>query len=257
MENEVSDVVENGQDDSDFAAGIAGDDQTTAPASTPEPEQKEEAPQPKFAQITEDQWKELTAKATAIDEIKAESKRQFDSLNGNLGGMKQLVESLKSQRGQLTSAQLKRTTEEFPELAKLLQEDLAEAATGGINGDEIERRAQAIVAQELPKHIVQFETKLLRSYHRDWVQVVNSPEFLAWQGTLPAEEQSKFLASTDGEYIADKITEFKESRAKPKPAPQPSSRTKRLEAAVQPRGTMGQAPSSSEDDDFLAGLRSG
>ncbi len=277
MTTDTSDALEQAVDahdeaDGDFDAGFEGLEQTTTPANGLEkPDQvNQESPlaadealqSPKLAQITEEQFQALMRKADEVDQIRSDSKRQIDTLAGHLGGMKQLVDSLKQQRGPLTAGQLKRVSQDYPELAKALQEDLREF--GGASGQpfdmaEVARRAQAIVAQELPKELVKQEVKILRLYHRDWVDVVRSQDFSDWSRTLSPADQQR-LAGNDGEFIADKISEFK-ARPKPQAAKQKSvaynTRQRRLEVAVSPKGAGGHAPASAAEDDFEAGFRAG
>ena len=267
VENTENTDVDTPQDDGneDFDSGFTNAEATTPPpqaqdnpaeeaevTATPEPEP------PKLAQVTEEQFQQLLSKASEIDQIKADSKRQIDTLAGHLGGMKQLVDRLQTQRQQLTPGKLTRLAAEFPELGKLLEEDLGEAlgAGQGIDPGEIDKRAQAIVSAELPKLVVQMETKLLRLQHRDWVDVVRSPEFKAWELTLPPAEQAELKSSNDGEFIADKITQFKGTKTSKAPAPG-ASRQRRLEAAVTPRGTGGHATASTDEDEFNSGFKTG
>ncbi len=293
------------EQNSDFEAGFSGTPQTKTPEDKPVDEaltaaqtattqstsqdqgkteagDQPKADAPKLAQITEDQFKSLLAKAESVDQLRAESKRQIDTLAGHLGGMKQIVEGLKQQRSKLTAGQLKRVAAEYPDLAKLLEEDLGESAsvateTQQVDQSEIDRRVQEGTAKEVAKSVVALETKILRLHHKDWADVVVSQGFLDWQKTLPPEDQTKLLTSTDGEYIADRITEFKEkvkadqeaarlraeAEAKARAdtargSAKPSGRQKLLEAAVQPRGSGGHptGDAKSEDDEFLAGFNS-
>lgn len=280
IENEVTEDSELDYDgaDDDFASGVTQQEPTVtatpdtpeAGTTEPEPTPEPEPPAPKPANITEQDWAELQSKATAIDEIKAESQRKFDTLAGNLGGMKQLIEQLRQRGGvKLSPGQLKRTAAEFPELEAMLTEDLNEVLSApnqaAIDPEEIDKRARALMDAELPKVVAAMEKKILRSYHRDWVDVVRSKEFQDWEATLPQAERDQLKTSTDGEYIADKITEFKEAaKAKAKAAadaaakqPRSNARQARIESAVAPRGTGGHAEAPSEDDDYLAGVRSG
>ena len=245
-----------------FAAGFGDDDekQTPTPAAEvaqPVEEAKEPEPEaPKFAQITETQFNDLMAKVAQIDD----GKRQIDTLSGHLGGMKQVVEGLKQQRKALSPGQFKRVSAEYPELAEALQGDLSELAGG--DPVDIEQRVESAVDARVSAKAVEFETKLLRFYHRDWDKVVVSQDFNAWKATLPADERIKLDHSNDGEYIADRLTEFKAVKAaKDKTATEAAakaqtsnSRQKRLEAAVPPRGTGGHsAGSSGVPNDFQAG----
>lgn len=249
-----------------FAAGFDDDEdkQTPPPAAESQPPAveppKEEpvAEPPKYAQITEDQFNDLMAKVSQIDE----GKRQIDTLSGHLGGMKQVVEGLKQQRKTLSAGQLTRVTAEFPELAEALKGDLSEIAGPGVDPVEIEKRVDSVVEARMAVKAVEFETKLLRFYHRDWEAVVASNDFTAWKNQLPEAERTKLNTSNDGEYIADKLTEFKAAKAaKDKADAEAAAKAKssdkrqqRLEAAVPPRGTGGHTPSrSGVPSDFQAG----
>lgn len=268
-------------DDSDFDAGFDGKEQTTTPVATESGEalaedapaptaQAEPEPAPKLAQITEDQFKALMAKADEVDQIRSDSKRQIDTLAGHLGGMKQLVEGLKQQRATLTPGQLKRVSAEFPDLGKLLEEDLGELAgtqSHAVDPAEIDRRAQAIVAQELAKAEVKGEIKFLARQHKDWVDVVKGQEFIDWSRTLSPDDQTKLMGN-DGEFIADRITDFKADKAakakaaqeaadKAKSQKPSTNRQQRLEAAVPPKGAGGHAPAPAEEDEFEVGFKTG
>lgn len=249
-----------------FAAGFEDDEdkQTPTPAAEATPpaaeEKKDEPPQPapKYAQITEDQLNELMAKASQFDE----SRRQIDTLAGHIGGVKQVVESLKQQRKSLSAGQLKRVAAEFPELAEALQSDLSEMGGASVDPAEIDKRVESVVESRMAAKAVEFETKILRFYHRDWDQVVVSNDFLAWKAQLPEAERTKLDSSNDGEYIASHLTAFKAAQAAKKEAADKAAaaskasdnRQKRLEAAVPPRGSGGQPPSrSTANNDFQAG----
>ena len=245
----------------DFNAGFDGGDADQV--ASPEPEAAEAAEEaPKTASITEQDWNELRSKATAIDEIKADSQRKFDNLAGNIGGLKQVIERLQTRSGmKLSPGQLKRTAAEFPELEAMLTEDLNEILSapqqGSYSPEEIDQRAKALMDVELPKMAVALEKKLLRSYHRDWVDVLRSDDFKAWQLTIPPDENAKLMSSVDGEFIADKITEFKDAvkaKAAVKPSPARSARQTRIEAAIPAKGSGGHAPAPSDEDEFNAGF---
>lgn len=280
MENELP-------EDDEFNAGFTEEDSgpTTTPVPTDtepagqvaEPERKPNpepaASEPKYVQITEDELQRLRAGVTAIDEIKADSKRQFDAAFGKIGGMQQLVDQLKSQTpsGQaveITEEDFSELKAEWPEMADLslkgFQRVLSKlkgtgTPTATIDVDKIvaERVAPEIerVRNEYRSEITELR---LRTHHKDWNQVINSQEFMAWEKTLPQEERQKFLSSSDPEYVAEVITKFKDARqAATSKSKTNSTRQELIEAAVNPRGTGGHAPAPSEDDEFDAGFKSG
>lgn len=274
QEQEVTEQVDavetadtTAQDEAAFNAGFDDGEQTTTPDATtveagaePEPTPKEPEP-PKLAQITEEQFQSLMKAASDVDEIRRDSKSKIDVLSGHLGGLKQKLEQLQQGRSKLSAGQLKRVNAEFPELGALLEQDLGEAFTGGsqIDPEEIDKKVQERVAEK----VVPMEKKLLRLYHRDWEDVVRSKDFMDWQKTLPPAEEQKFLASNDGEYIADVITSFKDFKAKQAtptqtpPKPDGANRQRLLAAAAQPKGTGGHATGPSDEDDFMAGYKNG
>ena len=270
---EVTEEVEttSEQDAAAFNAGFDGGEQTTTPDSaTVETGADDAGPsdppaeQPKFAQITEEQFQTLMKAASDVDQIRQDSKNKIDVLSGHVGGLKQKLEQLQQTRNKLTPGQLKRVNAELPELGKLLEEDLGEALTGGssqFDPEEIDRRVQKGVTEK----VLPMEKKLLRLYHRDWEDVVRSDEFKAWQTTMPADKQAEFLASIDGEYIADVITDYKTFKAKqatPTPTPTPvkqdgANRQRLLAAAAQPKGSGGHAGGPTDEDQFIAGFKNG
>ena len=236
-----------------FAAGF-DDEQTPTPVSVEtKPEVTPEPEAPKLAQITEAQFSDLLAKASMVDE----SRRQIDTLSGHLGGMKQVMEGLRKERKQLTPGQLTRVTANFPELAEDLQADLADL-TGApqVDPEEFGRRVSTEVESKMAVKSVEFEAKLLRFYHRDWKEVASSKDFQDWKSTLPEGERNTLNNSNDGEFIADKLTEFKSLRAKASDTAKSKSsdsRQRRLEAAVSPKGTGAAAASPRATSDFQAG----
>ena len=267
----IDEVVEQAQSAEDgakaFSASFEDDEQTTTPASAQtaeaKAEPKAEPEAPKFAQVTEAQLTDLLAKAALVDE----SRRQIDTLNGNLGGMKQVVEGLRKERKTLTPGQLKRVTAEYPELAEALQADLADLS-GGPDAEEFGKRVSAEFETRMAPAVVAFETKLLRFYHRDWQQVVAAKDFKDWKASLPEGDRVALDNSNDGEFIADKLTEFKDARAKrAKEAADATAKTtaealknkssdsrqRRLEAAVPPKGTGGNTTPTKATSDFQAG----
>lgn len=255
------------QDEAAFNAGFDDGEQTTTPDTTtveagaePEPTPKEPEP-PKLAQITEEQFQSLMKAASDVDEIRRDSKSKIDALSGHIGGLKQKLEQLQQGRSKMTPGQLKRVNAEFPELGKLLEEDLGETFTGGsqIDPEEIDKKVQARVAEQ----VVPLQKTILHLYHRDWNEVVTSKDFMDWQKTLPADEEQKFLASNDGAYIAGVITSFKDFKAKQAtptqtpPKPDGANRQRLLAAAAQPKGTGGHATGPTAEDEFMAGFTSG
>ena len=260
-----------------FASGFDGDEeQTTTPApSAKEPEPKPEAkpevkpdetPAPKLAQITEEQFADLMAKASRFDE----SRRQIDTLSGHIGGMKQVVEGLKAERKTLTPGQLKRVATEFPELAEALQADLGEMAGAAVDPKVIEQIVETRVAATRQEAIDSTLDAIFDG--EDWHEQVKSSDYQAWIAKQPVEV--KKLAESDSlRDAARHLRLFKAGRQAEQQARQAAekaaadaaaaaakkqsgdTRRQRLEAAVPPRGNAGvhSGANNTARDDFSAG----
>lgn len=254
--------MEDDQVADDFAEGFEGT--ASAPTEKPDPEAVvvAEPEAPRLAQITEDQYQQLLAKATAIDEIKAAQEKQFGTAFGKIGGIERVINQLQAatQSGEvveISEDDFEEMRAEFPELAAMQVRGLNKVlsklrgtgqAPAQFDPSQIDGRVQEQLSPALQDIERRYETKLLRAYHRDWDEVVTSDAFKEWEKTLPAEDQAKLASSTDAEYIASQLDRYKSA------AKTISSRQKRIEAAITPRGTGGHAPAPSEDDDFNAGF---
>lgn len=273
VEQTGSDEVEFDAPDDDFDAGFSGD--AAAPTTTPdevaEPEPIQdlapEAPAPELATITKDQFDDLLRKAASIDEMRAENKRLSDTVFGKIGGMQQSLAQLQSHGAvEISDDDFAFTREAFPELAVMIGDDMKKVV-GKLRGTgqatpfdpaQVEQLIAQRLDPALQKVTVDYETKLLRAYHPDWKQVVNSEDFRKWGQSLPPGELQAMNDSNDANFLADRIAAFK--AVKPS-APPPSTkvvatRQTRLAAAVAPRGTGGHPSGPTELDDFEQGFNS-
>lgn len=267
--------------DADFDSGFTAE--APIPTTTPDTSAHEAmlpseaaapaAPAPRMAQITEDQYQDLVKRAGEIDSVKAESKKQFDTAFGKLGGMQQLIDRLQAttqpgQRVQVTAADFEELMAEgYPDLADMqaagLNRILAKMQGTGqpteINPDRVgEIFDQRIgpqrdaIKQELRE---EFAHNTLTHLHDDWNAVVPSAEFQKWVAANKIGEKkdragTAFEYSIDPHFIAKHISDFKAQR---KAATVQQSR---IAAAVTPRGSGGHAPARDDDDEFNAGFRS-
>lgn len=257
----------------EFDAGYADD--TTVPTTTPEPV-KEAEPAQKFAQITEEQYKELLAKTTAIDEIKAENKRQFDKVFGSLGGVTQVLANLQEASKRIadkpSNEQIKEAMKSPEKWAALKQdyaewadatEELVDSRIAGIKQISPDQISE-IVNQRLQGQSAEMEQKIVHSVLNavspGWTKEVESPAFKEWQSKQPPEIQA--LANSDDVGDAARMLRLyeksKEAASAPNPAVQKAAvaREKRISAAVMPRGTGGVHPGPSASDDFEVGYNS-
>lgn len=228
----------------------------------PEVEQRKEI----FAGYTEDELKEALGQIPAL-------RKSLDTTNGTYGArlaeQQKVIEELRQSRqqtvGKLTSDKLSRLSQEFPEIAEMLAEDLSDyIGTGGsasFDPDQINEVVSARV-NEVEARIIKKEQELelrtLNRQHRDWREVAsytnhengqiswNNPQFGSFVNTLPVEEQTKLRTEWDADFIAEKISAFKET-IKPKVV-----KKQQIEAAVLPRGVGGRAISNDLDEEEAA-----
>lgn len=261
MNEDQSDSQTEVDEDAAFAAGLQ-DLPTETPVAAKEPEepaaQVEPVEQaPKYAQITEEQWQEIQSRAARADELKATLEKVSGTAFGKIGGIERTLQQLQSSGvGQVSAEDFTKLSAEFPDLAEMLVEGLNAALKKApraqqVDLAEVEGKFNAALAERLDKQELALETRLLTSRHKDWREVVATPEFQAWQLTKPITFQQQ-LAGRDSDFIADALTEFKTARK----AADANTRRGRIEAAVTPRGTGGNATHDTEDP-FMAGLRTG
>jgi hypothetical protein len=230
-------------DDAAFLAGFNGDEVAEEKPADPEPP-------PTMFGFTEDQFKELFAKAQEVDRLKEREAKVF----GTLGSLKQTLDNLRQQQPQatakVTKESLKRLSAEFPEMAEMLADDLSGLSVqsgSGVDSDVVER----VVNERMDRASKEYETKLLTVMHRDWKQVVQTPEFTQWKETLPAEQRDVLENGWDAVSIGEGISAFKEWKSKA--AQSSASNKRRLEAAVTPRSSA-RAVTMTDDDAFMEGF---
>lgn len=259
--------------DAEFNAGFTQEMPTATPAfdePTPTPEPVEPPPEPpKLAQITEEQFQDLLKKATAIDEIKAESKQRDDKVFGHIGQLRQTLDGLKSQ-GHGKPVEL--TDEDFAEL-RAEYPDLADPTVKGLS--KVLQRINAGQAPDLSKLEQQFATQSAQTRTEvidahldaivdgDWQEEVKTDTFKTWADKQP--DDVKALADSNAMRDAAKLLRlYQKSKSapvvaaetpKPTPAPTPApvnTRARVLQANVNPRGSTAITPNPSADDEFHA-----
>lgn len=253
------------QDDAAFEQGFnaAQGKEVTAPAPVPEPapepapEPEPEPAPPAEPEFTTAQIKELVEKVSAMQQ--RESK-----VFGTIGALKQQLDQFKAQPQpsqaaiKLTAEKLKRLSAEFPEMAAMLSEDLNEALAGApaapaLDPQQLQQQVQQIIDGRLTETSRTYEMKLLSLQHRDWQQVVQSPEFKTWKESLPEKDRTELDNSWEASFIGEKLTEFKDWKNKTVQTTQ--NRKARLEAAITPRGNPQSPPAPSAEDAFVSGFK--
>ena len=240
-ENQTGQVETTQVEDQSEAAGFASlfnDGPTETPAGneqtqTPEPAEaaQEPAPPPKLAQITEDQYADLLARAAAVDELKAGLDKKVDTAFGKIGEINRLIASLQQSTPageaiSLNDDDLAELSSEFPEIAAMTAKGLNRVlsrlkGTGGTSPDieSIVQQRLAPVMEALPTRVeAMVSEKLLAKEHGDWRAIVGKPdektEYREWLSTQPAEYQKTVSETYDSVVIGESLTRFKAEQAK-------------------------------------------
>lgn len=264
-------VDKSAEEDAAFLAEMSAPEVADAEAPAAEPTEANQAEAPVverkevMAGYTEEEIKD------AFNHI-GKLQKALDSTNGTYGtrldNQQRTIDELRQERqqsmGALTPSKLKRLSQEFPEIAEMLAEDLnGLIGQGGQAFDpaQIEQivtpRVQAL-EERMAKKEQELEIRALTKQHRDWREVATfeqqpdgriawkNQQFGQWADKLPAESRQKLLQSNDADFLSEQLTEFKKA-VKPRVAQKQS-----LEAAVIPRGLSGQTQPSELADEEAA-----
>lgn len=233
----------------------------------------------------EEAIKTLLAKSAKVDELEMALTRQAQELRRAYGKIGELNSHLRqlmkapTKRG-IKQAELKfaRLEEEYPELAQVLKEDLAQVL--GAAQEEVEQKEEPqeakveesgdglsqsqyspqileeVLQQREFQFRVEYEKKLLASRHPDWEQIAQTPDFRIWLASQPPEIQQIAMSSYSADELSAVFDLYKQARqileAK---ARQGVTKQKRLETAVPVSSSSTAAPPVSDElDDFLAGF---
>lgn len=257
-------------DEAAFAAGFAearGDEppaETVVAAEEPAaedtpPAAEEPQPQNLIAGLTEEQVKDLLIKAGEVDSLRS----QVDKLFGKHGEVNRTLQQLQARAEaggpvEITEEDMAELAEDYPELAekqlKVWQRVLAKHPGTASAAPQVDVEALSTgIRDELR---TEFEERLIKHAHRDFVDVVQSQDFNLWMTSqLNEADRNTLVASKDADLIIDRLDQFKswqEAAAK-----QAKQKQKRLEGAVTPRGDSSPLPTTqSEEEAFAAGFNS-
>ena len=269
MSEQANEVVASEEDfDADLDSGFSdevSDELTETPSeietAVEDTEAEEVVPeQPKYAQITEDQFNELMSKASRVETLEAEYRRSVDQIFGKMGSMKQLLEQRQAETAagetvEFTADDFAEIANDFPELAETLTKTLSQAAkklrgTGSVSQAPIDL---APIKDELR---VQLNEEMLEDEHEGWRDYVQTNDFKAWLGTKPQDFQQKLIGSTRFKLISKNLSECKgwaaeRQEAARKTQEKEQKQSARFAAAVNPKSASSNAGSTSKSEDDL------
>ncbi len=279
-EDEVTELeVTASEEQAGFDASFDNARAEQAPAELAEPAQTEANPEqaeaksndePSHAEapaanvgLSAEQLTAMLAKLPKIEEVETMTTQELRKVYGKFGEVNQALKELQASMQNsnkpslnLSEAKFKRLSEEYPELAELLSEDLKEIGVASspqaqIDPNVIEERV-ATVKEDLAR---QMQHNLLLLQHKDYPKIVATDEFKVWAQTLPEEEQQELNNSWDAMYLGEKISSFKDWLNKRNSGT--TQRRERLERALIPQGKQA-APTPSamtEEDGFMLAFK--
>lgn len=260
---ELSEAEQLAADEAAFAQGFSGntDDEPTTPevekVEEAETKIEDEAPTAILAGLTEDEVKNLFAKAAKFDYLEQQQQKAF----GKIGQLNETIQQLKNQPksgGVLEIKQLKRFAENFPDEAKDLIADLNEASIEvgqpqalGID----ESRTGELIQTALQETQQGFELKLLGILQPDYKEMMATSDWNLWKSTLKPEDAAVLETSWDANELNGKFNAFKEWKGRT--TQQQEKRKDRIAKSVQPQGAAQQRQQVLDDEAaFLAGFNS-
>lgn len=221
-----------------------------------------------------EQIKAVMAQVSRIPELE----KQLRDAGGRYGGLKKSLDELQQRMAAPGSTgtadvedMLKDIKEEFGEdgLYTSLKSAFSKLAAGkSIDPGTVQKMVSEQIAATKQAEI-ETALELLTEAHPTWLEDRKTPEFKEWVESLPAKERNRFSRSEDPFYVADKLDDFKEWKAKKvappaqkeeTPAPVVTAKTehtpsKRLTNAVLP--TTGAKPKPAGEDNAKDSIRAG
>lgn len=247
------DALEAGFNDTDLAPV---DQENTTIIEEPKPQEAEVKAEEVEAPLTRAEFQAMANRAAALE---AQLGKVQDRTFGKIGELQQKIEQVRTAGVGLSPRAKERLAEEFPELAEMLFDGAGEPGNVAPqiqipNFDELVESKVQTRQEELRQSL---EKRLLSRDHKDWQQVVVGDGFRGWVATLPPADQQQLASTWDADFVSSKITDYKawqaaQSKGNEADALKAAEKTKRLEAALVPKGVPRNGPSYDEDDEEAA-----
>lgn len=226
-------------------------EEATTTEGEPPPAQKAEDDTPVFiAGLTELELKQALAKAHQYDALAAKVAQETGKIYGKFGEIQSKLNELASKKvGKLT-----RLSESYPDIAEDLAADLEALTVGGeapSNDAVLE-----VVNRNIEEKLRAVNVKMLTMAKPKWKEIIATPEWDLFLGTLPNENRELIQSSPDPEVAVQALNAFEEWAGRGKKEVQKKEeKSKRLQRAITPTGTAPEPPEKQMNDDaaFEAG----
>ena len=237
-----------------MSAGFDGSDVSPQEVKTEPPKVEPKAEEKPVDALPKEEDKPEKTESQIFSERLADLEQRLakthDKAFGEIGGLKQKIESAKSASSGLSTKAKERLMAEFPELADIL----FDGSTHEVDAPQVKQ----VSSEELEQ---KFELRLLKRDHPDWETIRTQPEWLQYMATLQPQEQVELNNSWDADFVSKHFTTFKgwktaQTETQKKTADEKTRKkeelTKRLSAALQPQGVQRSGTEYSDDDEEAA-----
>lgn len=198
----------------------------------------------------------------------ADLRAEMRKLHGRMGSMNdQLQQALKAKETEgkpavLTPVALKRLKDEYPEMADMLEGDIADVIANLAQKKIDPAEIAAIVTKqvEAEKFVIRQETVTDR--HDTWaadcwadqIGGTRTPDYAAWLMTMTTDEASAFENSQNPAFVIRKLDQFYDWKTKQAEATQAVAKTQaekqeRLKGAITPQGTPRASPQTQSEEE--------
>ena len=260
---------------SEFESGYSGND---APEEKPEQVEQPEVAEEKVAEPAEPEVKpdpiqEVIARFDKLEQRTRQTEGHIGNLNHNLKVVQETMSAATAAKKVVSDAPTQSQVneaitnpkewddlkEDFPEWAKAT-EKLLDArlpnAGGKVDLEALTKSFEEKLTTKVAEAEFKSAMKSLNIAFPDWQEDVKTDSFKAWRDSQPENIQA-LGASDDPADAAKMMRLYDKFTRKPPEIPEPkkdvSTRQKRIEAAVTPKGSGGFTQSRSDIDEFEAG----
>jgi hypothetical protein len=262
-------------EEKDFLAGFANatDESPAAPAAeeprkqaeaeqAPKQEQAEqpaesaetpkEEPQ-RFAGFTEDELKNLLARAAKVDELETGLRKAHGKI-GELNSKLQEVAKAPApaQKSESEQMDLSHVEEDYPDIARWVRSQLGQKEPA----EEVQPQAQQPEpAQQQGASAELIQLALMDHLHKGWREKVQSQEFNLWLAASGDDVRNAYQTAATAEALGGVLGGYDAWQAKKGQRSQAGNQ--RLEQAMTPQGSAGKPKTTpSSEDAFIAGFKS-
>lgn len=219
-------------------------DETPAQAEAEQEAKAESEPQ-RIAGFTEDELRNLLARAAKVDELEAGLRKAHGKI-GELNGKLQEVSKAPAKQPE-PEMDLSHVEEDYPDIAAWVRSQL------GQKGGQVEPEQEVQQQGGIPPEMI--ELALMDRLHKGWREKVQTSEFATWLAANGDDMVNKYQTAATADELGEIIKSYdswNQSKGQRR-----TSASQRLEQAMTPNGSPGKpkvAPSF--EDAFVSGFKS-